>query len=268
MKTKRSVVITSVKNPLVSRMKMLIKSAEERKKEKLFVAEGKRLVCDIIKSGYVPDQLYVSEKFLKKESLDNIEEVEATRVTLVSENVLQAMSDTKTPQGVVACFRIPNYAPKDLFNENPFLLILEEIRDPGNLGTMFRTFEAAGGTGIITVGPTVDIYSPKCVRSTMGSIVRMPVVHCETVNDLKDILKDTKINIFATAMNGDDYTKKDYCEPVGIIIGNEARGLSKEAMGIATDTVTIPMEGKVESLNAAISVAILAFEAKRQRKGN
>lgn len=257
-------MITSTTNPIVKYTKQLVKKSSERKKEGLFVAEGRRLVTDIINSGCVPYKLLVTDKYIKDVSDPKLSDFD---VVIVSEAVLESVSDTKTPQGILGIFPIPSYSREDIFRQkSPLIMILEDIRDPGNMGTIFRTFEAAGGDGIVLYKDCTDPFSPKCIRSTMGSVIRLPFIACKNDSELRVVFGDEKLNIYAADMKGEDYTNLDYSLPTAFIIGNEANGLSEDALAISNKKVSIPMAGKVESLNAAITCAILSFEAKKYRK--
>lgn len=256
-------MITSTTNPIVKYAKQLVKKASERKKEGFFVAEGYRLVGDLIKSNCSPYKLLVTDKFLKEKADFKLAGFD---VIIVSDNVLESISDTKTPPGIMGIFPIPSYSIDEIFKQkSSLILILEDLRDPGNMGTIFRTFEAAGGDGIILFKDCTDPFSPKCIRSTMGSVVRVPFISCKTEAELKAIIDNKTINIYAADMEGEDYTTLDYSQPTAFIIGNEANGLSEYAINTADKRVSIPMVGHVESLNAAITCAILSFEAKKYR---
>ena len=147
------------------------------------------------------------------------------------------------------------------------LLILDSLQDPGNLGTLVRAGEGAGITGIIMNETTVDIYNPKVIRSTMGSIFRVPFIY---VKDLKEVIQklySKNINIYASSLEGAiEYDAPDYKKDIAFIIGNEAAGISKEVLDIVKDKVKIPMLGEVESLNAAVAGSILMYEAARQKR--
>lgn len=258
-------MITSTKNPVVSQVKSLLLKAAERNRQGLFAAEGKRLCLDIIDSGWPLKKAYVTEEFIEKEGCFFSE----NSFEIVSPHVLKAMGDTKTPQGIIGIFSLPQFSPNDIFlKENPLLLILDEVSDPGNMGTIIRGFEACGGNGIILVNNCTDPYGAKCIRSTMGSIVRLPVIKAESVNDLKELLEKNvpDISIFACHMEGVDYEKVDLKKPVALIIGNEARGLSQDMVTLSNGLIRIPMEGRVESLNAAVTALVVGFEAARQRR--
>ena len=145
--------------------------------------------------------------------------------------------------------------------------MLETIQDPGNLGTIIRAGEGAGITGIVMNHDTADIYNPKVIRSTMGSIFRMPFVYADDLQDACLLMKNRGVRLFAAHLKGmNNYDQEDYTDNVGFLIGNEANGLTEETTSLADCLVKIPMEGKVESLNAAIAASVLMFETARQRR--
>ena len=151
--------------------------------------------------------------------------------------------------------------------EDAHLLVLDNLQDPGNLGTILRTAEGAGVTGIIISKESVDIYNPKVIRSTMGSIYRVPFVYVE---DLKEAIAKVKahgIFTYAAHLDGkNSYDKEDYTKKTAFLIGNEGNGLRKEIADLADTWIRIPMQGQVESLNAAIATSVLMFETARQRR--
>lgn len=260
-------MISSTSNSKVKKAAALGKKARYRRETGLFVVEGPRMVAELPKERI--DSVYVTEPFLRTQTeaarrLKNLDCVET-----VTEDVLKAMSDTETPQGILAVVRQSRYEMKDVLKAQGkrHLIILETLQDPGNLGTIIRTAEGAGASGIIMDRGTADIYNPKVIRSTMGAIFRMPFVY---VDDLKESLKELKqlgIRLYAAHLEGSkDYDREDYREDTGILIGNEAKGLSGSAAAMADSCVKIPMAGKVESLNAAVAASILMFEVARQRR--
>lgn len=211
------------------------------------------------------EQVYVSESFFNKE--ENRRLLGDVPAQVVSDRVFESVSDTKTPQGVLCLVKRRTYGLSDILPKNPFVLLLEDIQDPGNLGTIFRTAEAAGVTGIFMSSKTADLYNPKTIRSTMGSIFRVPHL---TFGDPAPVLAELKkrgVRTFAAELSGTlDYTSADYRGGCAFFIGNEGNGLSAGLSRAADCQVRIPMAGQVESLNAAVAAAILMFEAGRQRK--
>ena len=186
----------------------------------------------------------------------------------VSEEVFRKMSDTQTPQGVLTVLQRPEYRLEELLKqEKPLFVVLEDLQDPGNLGTIVRTGEGAGITGVIMSSQTVDIFNPKVIRATMGSIYRVPFVYVESITETIGKMQNAGIHTFAAHLKGEKYYDSfSFREPTAFLIGNEGNGLKKETADIADFYLKIPMEGKVESLNAAIATSLLMYEAHRQRQ--
>ena len=234
-------MITSSANQQMKHLSQLMKRAKERKKEQVFVVEGIKMFQEAPADTVV--SVYVSESFLEKPEHEKC--LQGYRYEVVSDAVFREISDTQTPQGILAIVRMPKYDLSDLLQgDHTHLLILESVQDPGNLGTMVRTGEGAGITGIIMNKTTVDLFNPKTIRSTMGSIYRVPYLITEHLPDLLDELHKENIRLYAA---------------------HEGNGLSDEIAECADCYLKIPMEGKVESLNAAVSAALLMYECKRQR---
>ena len=210
-------------------------------------------------------EIYGTKSFY--ESYSDKARLEKLRFEMVSDDVFKKMSDTVTPQGVLVVVKSFEYKLEDIIDKKDVaLLMLEDIQDPGNLGTLIRTAEGAGMDGIIMSKGTVDIYSPKVIRSTMGAIYRMPFLYVDSMPALEQKLAESGIKVCAAALGHDTcYTKADLTGSIGILIGNEGNGLTKEAIEGAGAILTIPMEGKLESLNAAISGGVIMYEAYRQR---
>lgn len=256
-------MITSTANPQIKNLTALIKKAKERREQQAFVVEGARLCMEAPEELLL--RLYVSESYLAKE--ENRQALSGRNYEVVSDSVFSSVADTQTPQGILGIVRMSVYQPADLMRgERTQLLILEGIQDPGNLGTMLRTGEGAGLTGVIMDRTTVDLFNPKVIRSTMGSIYRMPYLIAENLREMLSMLKEQGICLYAAHLGGSVcYDRPDYTKPCGFLIGNEGNGLTDETADMA-ERVIIPMEGQVESLNAAVSAAILMYECSRQRR--
>lgn len=211
-------------------------------------------------------RVYVSEQFLEDEKNRACLERSGIEYELVSDGVFAHVSDTNTPQGILAIARQPVYTFDDLLQaERTRLLVLEDIQDPGNLGTMFRTGEGAGLTGIIMTRETVDLFSPKTVRATMGSIYRMPFYVTDDLTETLHALREAGVHTYAAHLRGEKYYDElDFTGPTAFLIGNEGNGLRKETADQADTYLKIPMEGRLESLNAAMAAGILMYEAHRQ----
>lgn len=253
-------MIISSSNPQMKQIAAMIKKAKARNEMDAYIVEGIRMVREVPEDMCV--KIYASESFLKQhpEMLNKAE--------CVSDKVFKDISDTKTPQGIMAIVKQHHYTIKDMLkrHKNPLFLVLESIQDPGNLGTMIRMAEGAGASGIIMNTSTVDVYNPKVVRSTMGSVFRVPFVYVEDLLGTAQNLKKEGVHLYAAHLKGKHfYFEEDYKSASAILIGNEAAGLSDELSDMADTYIKIPMDGKVESLNAAMAATILMYEAKRQR---
>lgn len=257
--------IASASNDRIKEIKKLIKSAAYRREKGLYVVEGIRMFREIprelIESVYVSEGNYMK---LKDQILSVVDESE---IIFVADHVFSSMSDTNTPQGVLATVRMNKVLLDDLLDDkNSFVLIAERLQDPGNLGTIVRTAEGAGATGIILSNDCVDLYNPKVIRSTMGSIFRVPVYVAVDLEETIEQLKDRNVCIYGAHLDGNEFYNEDFKEACGFLIGNEGNGLTEAISSKADKLIRIPMCGKVESLNAATSVAVISYEVLRQRR--
>lgn len=260
-------MISSTSNARVKNIVQLQKKAKERKRQGLFVVEGRKMIEEILRDAPAAiAELYVTEEYLAQE--EQAAALMGISYELVTEHVMNAMTETMEPQGAVAVVRMPKYDKTALLEkENGTWVALEDLRDPGNLGTILRTSEAAGVTGIILSGGSVDIYNPKVIRSTMGAIFRMPHFYAEDFLSELEGLKQGGATLYAAHLAGKQYyDEPTYEGKTVILIGNEAKGLSAEAAKEANCLVKIPMEGKAESLNAAVATALFVYEVYRKKR--
>ncbi len=252
-------MISSLSNPLVKQVLLLQKKASLRKEEGLFVVEGKRFAEEI-----PPERLaraFVTEAFADSE--EGRELAARLKAERVSEGVMAKMADTMTPQGILALVRRQEAAD---FGPGP-LLLLERIQDPGNLGTLFRTAEAAGAGGILMDRETVDPYSPKVLRATMGGIFRVPFRVAEDLKKEAEALREQGYCLYAAHLKGQEaFDRTAYPARCAFMLGNEGNGLSEELTALADSLIRIPMEGQAESLNVAVAGALLLYEAYKQRR--
>lgn len=260
-------MITSTSNQKVKRILRLQKKAKERKEEGVFLVEGLRMMREVPKERV--QEVYVSETFLNKhkEIVTGLE----GRMEIVTDKVFAYLSDTKTPQGILGIIRRTEYTLREMIKEKdgaaPFLIVLDNLQDPGNLGTIVRTAEGAGVTGIILSKDSADFYQPKTIRATMGSVYRMPVVYVEDLESAIEELKENGIRTYAAHLDDSCfYDEADYTGGTAFLIGNEGNGLREEISKAADQKIKIPMYGEVESLNAAMAAGILMYEASRQRR--
>ena len=243
----------------------LQKKARERRRAHAFVVEGVRLFSEAPRERI--RYTVVSQSFLKQPQ--NRKLLEGIPYETVTDSYFESLSDTKSPQGVLAVLEQYEYRLEDLLPKqgNALLLVLDTIQDPGNLGTMFRTGEGAGISGVIMDKCTVDIYNPKTIRSTMGAIYRVPFVYVDDLHLAINKLKEKDISVYAAHLEDSvDYDEPDYTKGCAFLIGNEGNGLMKETADLADSYIKIPMAGQVESLNAAVAATVLMFEVSRQRR--
>ncbi len=257
-------MITATSNKRIKWLVSLSEKAKERKKEQVFLVEGSKMFEEADEK-YIRE-VYVSESYIEKNGIS--EKLKKTGYEIVSDEVFKKISDTRSPQGILCVMKQYQYTLEDvLTKENPTLVLLEDIQDPGNLGTILRTGEGAGIDGVIMTKDTVDIYNPKTIRATMGSIYRMPFIYVDSLKETIEKLQDKGIVVYAAHLKGKAYYDSfDFKKGCAFLIGNEGNGLKKETADLADFYLKIPMEGQVESLNAAIATTLLMYEAFRQRR--
>lgn len=256
-------MITSTSNDRVKRVRLLQTQRRARLREGRFVVEGVRLVEEAARAGTPLEfafYLEAVEDDARARAL--LDALRAQKVPLlpVSDAVMRACSDTEAPQGILAVAALPNLAPPAQLT---FVLVVDRLRDPGNLGTILRTAAAAGAELALLAPGTVDATNPKVVRSSMGAHFRLPLRH-QNWTETAATLAGLEVWL-AEANAGQPYWQVDWRNPVALIVGGEAEGASPEAAALATGRVTIPMPGGAESLNAAVATGVLLFEIVRQR---
>lgn len=252
-----------VSNKKIKQVTEWQRSSKDRREAGIFIVEG-------IKMFREAPSAWVREVYLTESVYRELGDVPYPYY-VVEDSAFEKMSDTRTPQGILTVLTMPHYDLDDLIANgkngcNPLLLILENLQDPGNLGTILRVGEAAGVTGIIMSKGTVDIFNPKVVRATMGSIYRMAFTTADDLPKVLEKLRAVGIETYAAHLKGAAiFTDYDYKKPTAFMIGNEGNGLTDEITAMADRKLFIPMEGSVESLNAGIASAVLVYEAHRQR---
>ena len=259
-------MITSLSNPRVKQVVLWQSKAKERKKDGIFLVEGIKMYEEAPEGDVV--ETYILEETLSKVKGTPVEDkLCRTGYETVSKDVFLKMSDTQTPQGILCVVRRPKFDMEKLLKTHcPLFVVLEDLQDPGNLGTIVRTGEGAGVTAIFMSKNTVDIYNPKTIRATMGSIYRVPHIYIEDMGQLLMNLHKVGVKTYAAHLQGKDYYDCfSFKEATAFLIGNEGNGLKKETADMAEHYLKIPMEGQVESLNAAIATSLLMYEVYRQR---
>ena len=256
-------MITSTTNPQVKEIIQFQKKGRARNQAGVFIVEGLRMIVEA--PPQATRKLYVTVDFWEKHKTQL--EVLGKVPELVSDTVFARMSDTKTPQGILGVIEQMNYAPEQILKkENAHILVLDNLQDPGNVGTIFRTAEAAGVDGIFISEGSVDIYHPKTVRSTMGAIYRLPFIIGELAEYLP-VMKEQGMHIYGTQLEkAHNYDTIDYRKSTVFLLGNEGNGLRAETAAYAEAFVKVPMDGQGESLNVAVAAAIMMYEVKRQRQ--
>jgi TrmH family RNA methyltransferase len=257
-------MITSTANEKVKYVRSLYRR-RTRYRERHFVIEGVRLMEEAFRAGIVPALLFYSKGLDAtpggRELLVEIQKAEAPAFS-VSERVMKALADTVSPQGVLAVLPFVELSPPaDL----SLALVVDQLRDPGNLGTILRTANAAGVEQVFLTPRTVDAYNPKVVRGAMGAHFRLSI---ESLSwpQIAEALAGLQI-LLADVQGGRVYDEVDWTRPSALIIGGEAHGATSESAELATASISIPMPGGTESLNAAVAASIILFEAVRQRRG-
>jgi len=261
-------LLTSAQNPLIKEVKAL-KDKKAREDMKLFFIEGTRFVEEALKENVEIVRIFFSEQLLHNSSGERIyTQASSLKIDMfsVSDKLFKEISDTENPQGILAVIKIKPNNMEDVLKDNSFIVILDSIQDPGNVGTLIRTADAAGATGIIMSKGCVDLYNPKVLRSTMGSVFHIPVCFSDNLVDTLEALKARGIKVYASHLKGSrNYFDADMGYNTAIIVGNEAKGISDEVASHADVLVRIPMPGKAESLNASVAGSLLMYESVRQR---
>lgn len=260
-------MITSSSNQQLKWIQQLCKKAKLRREEEVFVVEGPRMFWEAPAERL--EKVYMSESFF--EAMEDKAVLGQIQWEVVEDRIFNRISETVHPQGVLCVVKQKKYTLEEILGkkENPLLLFLEDLQDPGNMGTIFRTAEGAGVDGIILSKNCVDIYNPKTIRSTMGSVYRIPFVCLEDENQepVLRAFRERNIRTCAAHLKGENpYDEEDYAGGTVFLIGNEGNGLTDGLARAADLKVKIPMEGKLESLNAGVAAAILMYEAYRQRR--
>jgi TrmH family RNA methyltransferase len=258
--------ITSAQNPLVKQILVLKEKSRERKKTGQFLIEGKRELSLAIKGGYkIVTLLFFSDLFSESEanamSQYNIEIIE------ISKEVFQKLAHRGTTEGIIAVVKSKHHNLEDLKIEskNPLILVTEAPEKPGNIGALLRTADAANVDAVIIANPKSDLYNPNIIRSSVGCVFTSDIAMVSSKEAI-DFLKTYNFNIFAAILQeSEPYHTQNYTLPTAIVVGTEATGLTQEWRDAATQNISIPMQGVIDSMNVSVAAGILIFEAKRQR---
>ena len=261
-------VITSSQNSKIKLVRALLGRAKERRDANAFVVEGVRLVEEAVISNW-GFQFALYDESLNERGKSLVERLKSRSVEVdeISERLMQSLSETEAPQGILAVVEISNLpilrqAQDRVSNSLNFVLIPDQIRDPGNIGTLLRTAAATGVQAVLLPPDTTDAFAPKVIRSGMGAHFRLPI-HAMTWDEIR--AQTNGLQIYLADMEGSSCWETDLRQPLALIIGGEAEGASDEARKLATQKISIPMVGNIESLNAGVAGSVLMFEIMRQR---
>lgn len=256
--------ITGKNNSLVKNVKKLLSSSRERRAQGLFVLEGARLVFDVLNSLYEVECFLISDSAFSKYK-DKAEQLiqKTSKAYLLSDEIADKLGDTQSSQGIFAVCKINNNDDSEISPCGRHIA-LDNVQDPGNLGAIVRTAEALGMDSVIVSGGC-DIYNPKALRASMGSMLRINLIHCNNLADYLSALMKKGAKVYSTSpdSNAQSVTQIDFSNGGVCVIGNEANGVSDEVSRICSNIVTIPMKGKAESLNASVAASIVMWEMLR-----
>ncbi|OFX08930.1 MAG: hypothetical protein A3J86_02375 [Anaerolinea sp. RIFOXYB12_FULL_60_12] len=275
-------MITSSQNPKLKLVRALLGRAKERREAGAFVAEGVRLVEEAVNSNW-GFRFVLYDETLSERGRSQVESLKSRgiEVEMVAAHVMKSLSETESPQGILA---ILDYSPLSIPHSLNFLLIPDQIRDPGNLGALIRSADAAGVDAALIPPETTDPFAPKVVRAGMGAHFRLPILSMGW-EEIRQLLAGSashltrqdesnpsgathpRMRVMLADMEGESCWETDLRRPLALIVGGEAEGASEQARRLASQKISIPMAGRAESLNAAAAGSVLMFEVVRQRRG-
>lgn len=255
-------MITSSQNSKIKLVRALLGRAKERRDANAFVAEGVRLVEEAVNSNWGLRFALYDETLSERGKLQ-VERLKShdVDVEMVSTSLMKSLSETEKPQGLLAVLESQKLPITNPLN---FVLIPDQIRDPGNLGTLLRSATATGVQAVLIPPETTDAFAPKVVRSGMGAHFRVPI-HSMTWEEIEQMSKSANLQLYIADMDGRSCWEMDLRQPLALIVGSEAEGASESARKLADQQIKIPMAGNVESLNAGVAGSVLMFEVVRQR---
>lgn len=258
-------IITSKENALIKKVCKL-KERKYRNEYGMYIAEGAKLVKEAINENAKINQIIVSEEAISSNLIEKILKVELQKVEYiqVTNDIFKMLSDVEKSQGIMAVIE-KRADEKEIDYKQDIILALDDIQDPGNLGTIIRTADSVGLTQILVSKGTVEAYNPKVIRSSMGAIFRVKIIECvDLVNTLKQV-KSNDFQIMVTSLKAKKSIYDINLKRKAIVMGNEANGVSQDILDLANEKVIIPMLGKTESLNASVATAVILYEYVRQK---
>lgn len=252
-------VISSKENNIIKEVKRL---KEKKYRNEKYIIEGHKMIDEAIQESVKIDIIIMTEEFANHNQ-KYVEKINNYKFILVTENVFKELTEVKTPQGILAV--VYKKEQRKIDEKADYIMALDDVQDPGNIGTIIRTLDSANIKQLIVSRGTVDAYSPKVVRSTMGAIFRVQIIEVENLSETLNSLKQKGFDLVSTSLQTDkniydiNYNKKV------VVIGNEANGVSKEIQDASDYKVKIPMMGKTESLNASVAASIMIYEYVREK---
>ncbi len=252
-------IISSKENNIIKEVKRL---KEKKYRNEKYIIEGHKMIDEAIQESVKIDIIIMTEEFANHNQ-KYVEKINNYKFILVTENVFKELTEVKTPQGILAV--VYKKEQRKIDEKADYIMALDDVQDPGNIGTIIRTLDSANIKQLIVSRGTVDAYSPKVVRSTMGAIFRIQIIEVENLLETLKSLKQNGFELVSTSLQTDkniydiDYNKKI------VIIGNEANGVSEEIQDTSDYKVKIPMMGKTESLNASVAASIMIYEYVREK---
>lgn len=255
-------MITSNQNSKIKLVRALLGRAKERREAGMFVVEGVRLVEEAVKGDWRFETVLFDES-LSERGKSQVASLKSKGIEVeeISTDLMKSLSETETPQGILA---ILQFSQLPIPNNLNFILIPDQIRDPGNLGTLLRSAAATGVQAVLIPPETTDAFAPKVLRAGMGAHFRVPIREMGW-EEIHDVCKLAGLQVLIADMNGKSCWETDLHQPLALIVGGEAEGASDEARKLEHERISIPMAGDVESLNAGVAGSVLMFEVVRQR---
>lgn len=259
---REAVRLSSIQNPLVRQWRELNKECAARAAQGLFLAEGEHMAGEALKEQKAAALLICADREERYEKLIAAARVQDLPLYILSQPVINALSDAKTPQGILALCALPKAPSLERMGE--VVVALDDVQDPGNVGTILRTLDAAGFSGLIISKGCADPYAPKTLRASMGAVFRIPIAQTASLPNTLLELRQNGYAILAGALSGQPFYQRGQDQRrTCLVIGNEGSGISDEVLACATKLVRLPMHGGAESLNAAVACAIMLYDLLR-----
>ena len=258
--------ITSFQNSYIKNLLKLQEKSRERRKQGLFLIEGKREVSLALKANYEIDTLLFYPELISENEVLDLFQKEVNKIQ-ISKEVYQKLAYRASTEGIIAVVKSNDISLEKIQFETdtPLILVVEGIEKPGNVGALLRTADAANMDAVFIANPKSDLYNPNIIRSSVGCVFTNKIA-VGTSDEIIKFLQKNNINIFAaTLQNSNEYHKENYNNSAAIIVGTEATGLTEIWRQAATQNINIPMQGQIDSMNVSVAAAIVIFEAKRQR---